>query len=455
MGKIWGKFSYVCSMSTLNVYIKTKHRDRPTKVRFRYRSGVDIDIDYTSEILVNPQFWDSKKQILKRSSKFPSEEILHLNSLISERREMIMDIIISAGISTKINSDFLNKQIQLRLNPPKAESVVNQELGFFELFELFLETHDLSENRRNAYFVVKRALERFEHLKQLKNKNFILNFDNMNIVLLNEIEKYLAIEYSYLNQDKKLIKKFPKYKSNKPRGINTVIGMMKKIRAFNNWACKNSFTPVDAFKRFKINECVYGTPIYLKMDELETLYHYSFSDKPRLEIQRDIFLFQSMTGLRIGDMMNLTALNVIDGSLHYVPQKTKKETGMTVVVPLNKIAISILEKYKNYTGSSLLPFISTQKYNDTLKEILSIAGIDRRVTVLNSITRDYEIKPICEIASSHLARRNFIANIYNCVQDQALISLLTGHVIGSRSFERYRTIDEDLKKSVVSHLEFK
>jgi hypothetical protein len=270
---------------------------------------------------VNPQFWDSQKQILKRSSKFPSEEILHLNSLISERKEMIMSITISAGISSKINSDFLNKQIQLRLNPPKTEFVVDPELGFFELFALFLETHDLSEKRRNAYFVVKGALERFEFMKQLKNKNFKLNFDNMNIVLLNEIEKYLAI---YLNQDKNFKKKFPKFQSNKPRGINTVIGMMKKIRALNNWAYKNSFTPVDAFKRFKINDCIYGTPIYLKMNELETLYHYSFSDKPRLEIQRDIFLFQSMTGLRIGDMMNLTALNIIDGSLHYVPQKTKK-----------------------------------------------------------------------------------------------------------------------------------
>lgn len=449
-----GKISYVCSMSTLNAYIKSKYKDRPTKVRFRYRSGVDIDIDYTSEILINPQFWDSKKQILKKSSKYPSEEIISLNSLISKRKELILDIIVSAENSIHIDTRFINQQIQLRLNNSHLESK-EIKLGFFEVFDLFLDTHELSDERKESYQVVKRALERFEYHKQLNSINFKLTFDGINIVILNEIEKYLANEYVYIKQDKKFKAKFPNHKSNKPRGINTVIGMMKKIKALNSWALKNKFTSTDAFKEYKMSESIYGTPIFLKLNELETLYHYSFPDRPHLEIQRDIFLFQSMTGLRVGDMIKLTSLNIIEGSLHYVPQKTKKEMGETVIVPLNEIALSILRKYENHPGPKLFPFISNQKYNDTLKEILSIAGIDRRVTILNTITRDYEIKSICEIASSHLARRNFIANIYNCVQDQTLISLLTGHVIGSRSFERYRTIDDELKRSVVSHLEFK
>lgn len=191
MGKIWGKNSYVCSMSTLNAYIKSKYRDRPTKVRFRYRSGVDIDIDYTSEISINPQFWDSQNQILKKSSKFSSEEILHMNSLVSERKEMILNIIISAGTSTEINSNYLNQQIQLRINNTNTESEV-LELGFFELFDFFIETHDLSDKRKESYQVVKLALERFEYMKQLISKNFKLTFDKMTIVILNEIEKYLA-----------------------------------------------------------------------------------------------------------------------------------------------------------------------------------------------------------------------------------------------------------------------
>ena len=58
-----------------------------------------------------------------------------------------------------------------------------------------------------------------------------------------------------------------------------------------------------------------------------------------------------------------------------------------------------------------------------------------------------------EIASSHMARRNFIGNIYKLVKDPNLLSALTSHVEGSRAFIRYRTIDIDMKKDLVKILE--
>lgn len=57
-----------------------------------------------------------------------------------------------------------------------------------------------------------------------------------------------------------------------------------------------------------------------------------------------------------------------------------------------------------------------------------------------------------EIASNHMSRRTFIGNIYILVKDPNLVSALTGHVEGSRAFVRYRTIEEDLKKSLVDIL---
>ena len=60
-----------------------------------------------------------------------------------------------------------------------------------------------------------------------------------------------------------------------------------------------------------------------------------------------------------------------------------------------------------------------------------------------------------KIASSHMARRTFIGNIYKLVKDPNLVSALTGHVEGSRAFTRYRTIDIDMKKDLVKILEGK
>ena len=52
-----------------------------------------------------------------------------------------------------------------------------------------------------------------------------------------------------------------------------------------------------------------------------------------------------------------------------------------------------------------------------------------------------------EIASSHLARRTFVGNLYKQVKDPNLVGALSGHKEGSRAFARYREIDEELKKS--------
>ena len=82
-----------------------------------------------------------------------------------------------------------------------------------------------------------------------------------------------------------------------------------------------------------------------------------------------------------------------------------------------------------------------------------MAGIDRMVTVLNPLTGEEEKRPIYEVASSHMARRTFIGNLYKKVKDPNLIGSMTGHVEGSRSFARYRDIDDDVKKETVMLLE--
>lgn len=67
----------------------------------------------------------------------------------------------------------------------------------------------------------------------------------------------------------------------------------------------------------------------------------------------------------------------------------------------------------------------------------------------NSLTGEEEIRPINEVASSHMARRTFTGNIYSAFKDQALVSELTGHAPGSRAFARYREIDQKMKREMV------
>ena len=185
---------------------------------------------------------------------------------------------------------------------------------------------------------------------------------------------------------------------------------------------------------------------------MQKILNTDLSATPEYERQRDVFIFHCCIGCRVGDLLRLKKSDVIDGAIEYIATKTIADNARTVRVPLNATALAIIEKYKDYHKTKLLPFISSQKYNDYIKVILTKCGITRLVTVLDPITRREEKHPINEIGSSRMARRTFIANIYNKVPDPNVIGSMTGHVEGSRAFARYCTIEEDLKKSQVDIL---
>lgn len=148
--------------------------------------------------------------------------------------------------------------------------------------------------------------------------------------------------------------------------------------------------------------------------------------------------------------MRLTERNVIDGVVEYIPSKTK-ENMKVVSVPLNERARALVEKYKGVDAKGrLFPFISPQRYNDDIKEIFRLCGVTRLVTVVNSVTGKEEQRPINEVASSHMARRCFVGNLYKKLQDPNIIASMSGHAQGSRAFARYREIDKDVKKNAVS-----
>ena len=56
---------------------------------------------------------------------------------------------------------------------------------------------------------------------------------------------------------------------------------------------------------------------------------------------------------------------------------------------------------------------------------------------------------LCDITSSHIARRTFIGNLYKKVKDPNIIASMSGHIEGSKAFARYRQIDDDIKQSVI------
>lgn len=85
--------------------------------------------------------------------------------------------------------------------------------------------------------------------------------------------------------------------------------------------------------------------------------------------------------------------------------------------------------------------------------MFKIAGLTRMVTIVNPTTSKIEQKSLDKVASTHLARRTFVGNLYKQVKDPNLVGSLSGHKDGSKAFARYREIDEDMKKELISLLD--
>jgi hypothetical protein len=151
--------------------------------------------------------------------------------------------------------------------------------------------------------------------------------------------------------------------------------------------------------------------------------------------------------------LRLTEADIIDGAVNYIPRKTKENDPVTTTVPIKGRAEILLKKYKGVDATGrIFPFISAQKYNDSIKEIFRLCGVTRIVTVLNPTTGNEEKRPINEVASSHMARRTFAGNLYKKVKDPNLIASMTGHKPGSTAFARYRNIDMDIKTEMIDLL---
>ena len=437
-------------MATISAFVRTSKKGTKCKVRFRIRDGRDIQLFYTSNLEINPAHWDSKRQEIKSKVVYDTIKRTEFNTNVAKWKTILLDVYASALNKDNISSDLFSIEVDKYLHPEKFHL---QKQGFFELCDEFLQKRKLSQVRQANFRVLFRILKRFELWRQIKEPGYILDIDTLSLDDLYVIDNYLRNEHVIATANPQIYKQVPESRKPSPRGSNTISGMMKKLRTIFIWAIDNDKTTNNPFKKYAIEDCVYGTPYYITIDERNKILNTNLSRHPRLSIQRDIFVFQCLIGCRVGDLYALTKDNLIRGAIEYIPRKTKDGRPITVRVPLNSIAREILDRYARYEGPSLLPLIAEQQYNKAIKRIFLAAGLKRKVTILNQLTRDPEQRPIWEVASSHLARRTFVGNLYKQVKDPNLVGALSGHKEGSKAFARYRDIDEDMKVDLVKLLE--
>lgn len=447
-------------MATVKAIVRSNRKNAEVNVRFRVSDGRDIQLFHSSDIKVKSDVWDRKNDCIKARVVFDTEKRNEINRAVIARKQLLSDLYESNKHKIELTSETFERLVDETLYPDKYKKPQD---NLFDLMKLFLAKRRLSKVRENNYYVLIRALKRYELFYQMYNNKpkFNLSVETINSDIIEDFEYFLKNEYILCDKYPKIYKQIPsivntKRKSPKPqaRGNNTICALFNKLRAFFNWCYEQEITTNRPFDKYNGMAEKYGKPYYISLEERNKIADYDLSKFPHLEVQRDIFVFQCLIGCRVSDLLKMTKDNVVDGAIDYIPHKTKNESPNPVSVPLNDRAKALVKKYEGIDKTGrLFPFISAQKYNDSIKDIFLECGITRIVTILNPTTGEEEKRPINEVASSHLARRTFVGNLYKKVKDPNLVGALSGHSEGSKAFARYRTIDTDMKKELVGYIE--
>ena len=204
-------------------------------------------------------------------------------------------------------------------------------------------------------------------------------------------------------------------KTLKTNTTNKQLKMLKKILSF---AVKERLLEVNPFQMtLKEEKLDYHT---LTIDDVKYLLSVEITDK-RIASIRDLFVFQSMTGLSYADMASLSMDDIKDD----VIIKRRKKTDVQFVIPVLPIAKSILEKYEYR-----LPIISNQKYNQYLKVLGDVCKMPMSL-------------------HSHLARHSYACILLNSGVEMKTISKTLGHS-SMRTTERIYA--EMSNKTVISNI---
>ena len=406
------------NMATLS-YSLSRKADKATnkhEILARFVVGSRINQRAKTGVFAPADYWNADGQAVKvpgwrlmnAEQRKLVETLNDINARLQGIKAAVMDSFIQAGAGKQpLPAGWLASTID-RYNNPEQYEEKPKTLYLSDGFEDYLQYNKISNQRDKNTRVVLRSLLRYEALTGSR-----LELDTLTADDIRAFEGYIRQEGGIVEKHPELLKVCPESRAIESRSENTVIGRLKILRAVVLWNVANGHTDNNPFARYSIGECVYGTPYYITIQERERLFRVDLSSQPQLAIQRDIFVFQCLVGCRVSDLLKLTRSNLIDGGI----------------------------------------FVSAQKYNQAIKRIFLAAGLTRPVTVLDPLTRQEVQRPLNEIASSHLARRTFVGNLYKQVKDPNLISKLSGHTEGSRAFARYRDIDEEMRKDLVNLLE--
>lgn len=353
---------------------------------------------------INPKIWNHDKQkAIGRSA-----EAYDINNSLCLIRSKIL---------------YFQRQLELDGIEVTAPAIINRLLGIDDtptLLELYREHND-SMNKLVGTGICAKTAWRYESTYTTLQ------------AFIKQVYKSDDIRLRLINHE--FILKYQIYlKTQVKAAHNTIVKHLKNLKKVIRIAQRNHWVKNEPFEGIKTRE-VFTEREFLTKEELERIISKEISIE-RIDIVRDIFVFCCFSGLAFTDVQQLTPEHIsTDNHGQYWIHKTRQKTKVTAHIPLLKIPLMLIEKYKNdkkcIEKDVVFPVPCNQRMNTYLSEIADICGIKKRLT-------------------THVARHTFATTVTlaNNVSIDNVAKML-GHTKTEQTRQYARVLDSSIKKDMI------
>ena len=144
-------------MATIKALIRSTRKDGVVNIRFRLSDGRNVQLFHSSDILIDINLWDAKKECVKTRALCKDDVRKRINDSIDERKKLLLSIY-DANKNTELTSAIFEELIDKELYPQKYDL---KDDGFSDLMELYFRKRKYSDVRAQYYQVLVRALQIF------------------------------------------------------------------------------------------------------------------------------------------------------------------------------------------------------------------------------------------------------------------------------------------------------
>lgn len=389
---------------------KQKATDKNGFLFLTFRTGGKT-LSYPTGYKVEARYFDTARQRTKFNKKH-GQTYIDINTRLDELTKFVND-------TYRANTDITTAELRAELDyhtgkreRPRTDG--KKRLSFFEFIELYINEKDTDPTVKKP--LVYRCRSVYNHLKAYA------------------AEQGKPLDFADIDWEFKAL--FERWLFAEPRQFSQAHAakILKITRTFLNDATRRGYNTNTTYQQsgFSIKTEKTKNKIRLTFAELEQLIKHDFSDNDRLAKVRDLFVVGAFTGLRFSDWSKLNRANITEKDGYKFFEVRTLKTGAVVLIPVLPELTAVLERY-NYQ----LPVISSQKFNQYIKEVCEKAGIDTlflRVYSEAGKTLSERV-PKWTRASSHAARRSFASNFHKLGVPASSLMQVTGHTTEKQFFE--------------------